>query len=208
MPILKTITAPTGATASFHKALRANFDFATQRAAIDVASWASEQDYLAGNGLVWMWPIDASPAALANVDAALAQIAPFDGGTVVTDEALSLDAVKLRQWARVKDARAAAMLAGFTWDGSKFDADAVSQGNIQGAVQLAVLANAAGQAFSIEWTLFDNTTRTLSASQMIAVGEALGAFVAGVYATGVTLRGRIESASTVATVEEVVWPTS
>lgn len=207
MPILKSITAPNGAAVGFHKAMQASVDLSTQRVAINVASWASEEAYIAGNGLVWMWPVDAGPSALADVDPALTLIAPFDGGTVVTDGALTLDAAKLRQWALVKDARDAAQFGGFTWDGSTFDSDAMSQQRIMGAVQLAMMAAAAAQDYSVDWTLADNSTRTLAGANVLAVGEALGALVKGAFDRGVTLREQINAATTVEAVQAVAWTT-
>lgn len=67
--------------------------------------------------------------------------------------------------------------SGFFWDGYFFDSDSLSQQRIQGAVQLALLASAAGQPFSITWTLANNASVTLDSSQMIAVGLALGAHI-------------------------------
>ena len=49
-------------------------------------------------------------------------------------------------------------------------------------------------AFSIDWTLADNTVRTLNAADMIAVGVALGQHVNACHERARVLRGEIESA--------------
>ena len=115
----------------------------------------------------------------------------------------SLLQLKADQWVAIKAARDAAEFGGFTWDGSTFDSDLTSQSRIQGAVQLAGLDPA---NFSLDWTLADNSVRTLSAAQMTAVGAALGVHVAAQHALGRTLRSQIEAATTAAEVDAVAWP--
>jgi hypothetical protein len=117
----------------------------------------------------------------------------------------SLSDAKDQTWSAMKVARDANLAAGFTWNGSKFDSDDVSQQRIQGAVQLASLAAAVGQPFSITWTLFDNTTRTMSGSEMIAVGIALGTFVQNVFTAGVALRNQIDAATSLSTLQGITW---
>lgn len=119
---------------------------------------------------------------------------------------LSLEDYKASAWERIKGERTRCEYGPFTWDGSQFDADSESQRRIQGAVQLAGLALAAGQPFQIDWTLYDNTVRTLTAQEMIAVGLALGEHVAAQYAIGRMLRASIEAATTVEELDAVVWP--
>lgn len=110
------------------------------------------------------------------------------------------------QWEAIKRARDAAEFSRFSWDGSEFDADERAQARIQGAVQLATLAQAAGQPFAIDWTLADNTVRTLDAAQMLGVGMALAAHVQGVHATGRGLRAAIEAAEDLTAVRALSWP--
>lgn len=205
MPVLKSTQAPNGATVSFHKVHHVSYNPANATVSMDIASWTTEASYLAEDNLVWMWNVDASPAILADLNAGLAAVAPFDGGTVVADNIGGLDAVKARAWAAIKDARDSAMFGGFTHDGMSFQSDDVSQRNIQGAVQLATLAAASNQPFSIGWTLTDNTTVSLTGDQMIAVGLALGAFVQAQFSKGVALRAQIEAATTPEEVQAIVW---
>lgn len=112
MPISKTIQAPNGASVSFHKAMQASIDLAAATVSLNVASWTTIDDYLAGSPLTWMWPVDLVLAAVSNFDAALVQIEPFTGATILADPAVTLPAVKARTWARIKDTRDAAIYAG------------------------------------------------------------------------------------------------
>ena len=127
---------------------------------------------------------------------------------IETAKAIYLDGVREAKWAQVRAARYAAEHGGFTWDGSVFDSDLASQSKIQGAVQLAQMALAAQDPFELDWTLQDNTMRTLSAEDMIAVGVALGQHVAAQHATGRELRAAInDPQASWQDIEAVAWPT-
>jgi hypothetical protein len=118
----------------------------------------------------------------------------------------TLAALKIARWSQVKVQRAAVEFGGFAWDGSAFDSDEMSQARIIGAVQMAVLAAAAEQPFAIDWTLQDNTVRTLSGADMIAVGLALGTHVATAHTIARALRDAIEAAATAEELEAIEWP--
>lgn len=118
-------------------------------------------------------------------------------------DARTLDSVKASTWARIKQARALAEAADFVCCGATYQAD---KDRIVGAAQLALMAQAAGQSYSIDWTLSDNTHLTLDASGMIAVGAALGAHVADAFAIGLHLRGQIAAATSFDALEAIVWP--
>lgn len=113
----------------------------------------------------------------------------------------TLNDIKLAKWAIIKQARSSAEFGGFTWDGSPFDSDAISQSRIQGAVQLAAMA----PGFTIDWTLANNSVRNLSAADLANVGAALGMHVAAQHAKARLLRSQIEVATTVAEVDAVTW---
>lgn len=115
----------------------------------------------------------------------------------------SLDAAKLQAWSRIKKARTTAELSPFTYADDIYDAD---KAQISGAVQMALLAQLAGAPFSIDWTLNNNSVRSLSAAEMIAVGVALGEHVALVYDIGRTLREQIETCTTPAELDTIGWP--
>jgi len=122
--------------------------------------------------------------------------------TATWDDLRSLDFFRARKWDEIKSQRTKAEYAGFTWDGSRFDSDQLSQQRITGAVSLAMLST----EFTIDWTLADNTVRTLSQTSMIQAGVALGTHVATQFAIGVALRNQIYAATTTAEVEAIAWP--
>jgi hypothetical protein len=125
----------------------------------------------------------------------------FDGAKLVWHDPRTLADHKAAQWELIKQARSQAEYAGFTWDGSTFDSDTLSQNRITGAVTLAQLS----PGFTINWTLADNSTRTLNQADMIAVGVALGQHVQTQFTKAQALRVAIEAATTPEDVAAVVW---
>ena len=125
----------------------------------------------------------------------------FDYTTKQWVDPRTLSDLQVAKWEQIKRARVNAEFGGFTWDGSPFDSDAISQSRIQGAVQLAAMA----PGFTIDWTLADNTVRALSGSELAAVGVALGLHVGTQHAKARVLRAQIEAATTATEVEAVAW---
>ncbi|MDD3965339.1 MAG: DUF4376 domain-containing protein [Candidatus Moranbacteria bacterium] len=125
----------------------------------------------------------------------------FNYTTKQWEDPRTLQDIKDAQWTLIKQARSNAEYAGFTWDGSTFDSDAISQNRITGAVALAQLST----GFVVDWTLADNSTRTLNQIDMLHVGAALGEHVQTQFAKGQVLRAQIDAATTKAEVEAVVW---
>ena len=113
---------------------------------------------------------------------------------------------RAQAWSRIKSARESVEFGLFAWGGQTFDGDSESQRRIQGAAQLATLAQATGQPFSIDWTLADNTQATLTATEMIGVGVALGQHVNGAHGIARTLRIQIDAATTPEELEAIQWP--
>lgn len=112
-----------------------------------------------------------------------------------------LNEFKDAQWEVIKVARDAAEFSSFVWDGSQFDADALSQQRIIGAAQLAEI----NPAYEVDWTLANNSVRHLNATQMKAVGVALGDHVNAQHVKARGLRQQIQDATTREEIEAVVW---
>lgn len=114
-------------------------------------------------------------------------------------------AYRIKTWERIKAARTAAEGAGFLFDGVHYDSDPASLQRISSAVTLAMLAQSAGQPFSIEWTVADNSVVTLDAAGMIGVGLACGQYIAGVFNRARVLREQIEAAATADELDAIAW---
>jgi heterodisulfide reductase subunit A-like polyferredoxin len=123
----------------------------------------------------------------------------------------SLAEAQQRRWAEVKVRRDAAIDAGVTVAGiGIFDSDAISRGNINGAVTGALMAQAAAAPFSVSWKLADNSIVTLDAAQMLLVGAAALAHVAAAHARSQVLGAEILAAQSPQEVDaidtESGWP--
>ena len=91
----------------------------------------------------------------------------------------TLEEVQTDKWTEIKQAREVAKYQPLLYLGALFDFDAEAQNNINGAVQAAQSAMIASQAMPpITWTLADNTTKNLTAQELLAIPFA------GVYRTG------------------------
>lgn len=125
----------------------------------------------------------------------------FDYSTKQWVDQRTLEDLQKEKWAEIKAKRDAEQLAGFVWDGSRFQSDLTSQSRIQSAAWAASV----DQAFETDWTLADNSTRLLNATDMVAVGIALRSHIDAAHAKAKTLRSQIEAAATKEVVEALSW---
>lgn len=119
---------------------------------------------------------------------------------------ITLDEAKRSRRELINRYRDAAEFGTFTWDGSAFDCDPESRNKIMGVVVRAVLAMNTSTPFEEQWTLADNTVRTLSAEDIVQIGMTLAAHVSSVHAISRTLKSQIEAAQTIEEVNAVDWP--
>ena len=111
----------------------------------------------------------------------------------------TLEEHKTAQWSLIKAARDEAEFGGFTWDGSVFDSDPVSQARIQGAV-LLVTSN---PDFVVDWTLADNTVRSLTTDGLNAISQALGEHVTLQHSRARDARALLDQATTLSEVQSI-----
>ena len=123
----------------------------------------------------------------------------FDYSTKTWVDPRTLDEHKSAQWALIKAARDEAEFGGFTWDGSVFDSDQVSQARIQGAVLLAT----GNPNFVVDWTLADNTVRSLTADDLIVLSLALGEHVSLQHSRARDARALLDQATSLSEVQSI-----
>lgn len=121
-------------------------------------------------------------------------IPPSPGGGFIFDyttkqwiDPRTLDEIKTQKWAEIKAERDQLEFGGFEFDSNIYDSDQVSQGRIMGAAVAGV---------DQVWTLADNTTVELSASQLQQLYQALQLHIAEVHARGRAARQAIYEADT------------
>lgn len=106
----------------------------------------------------------------------------------------TLDEIKAKKWAEIKSQRDQLEFGGFEFEGGIYDSDQASQGRIMGAAVAGV---------DQVWTLADNTTAELSASQLQQLYAALQAHIANAHERGRIARQLIHEAETKDQVEAV-----
>jgi hypothetical protein len=107
----------------------------------------------------------------------------------------TLDKAKAEAIARLMAQRDVLEYANFDCNGVTYSASSEDQRRIAGAVQLALLSQAAGQEFSIDWNDANNETVTLTGAELIAVGLQLGTFVQSVFASCRTAIASVNAAT-------------
>lgn len=153
-----------------------------------------------------------SPYAFGAMATPLAQFpaAPYTGAvlryvpasqSVQWDDTRSTGQARSQRLDTMRQARETAIATTFTWDGSTFDADDASQ------TRIAVTALAATQAGyqPTPYRLADNTWRTLSAADALAVCAALQAHLRAQYDRFQQREQSINNAASKTAVDSVVW---
>lgn len=106
----------------------------------------------------------------------------------------TLETTQEQKWTEIKSQRDQLEFGGFEFDGNIYDSNQVSQGRILGAASTGV---------DQTWTLADNTTVNLTASQLQQLYVALQAHIAGVHERGRIARQLIFDAETKEQVESI-----
>lgn len=128
------------------------------------------------------------------LEPAPSQYHTFDYTTKQWIDQRSLDEIKAQRWAEIKSQRDRLEFGGFEFDGGIYDSDQVSQGRIMGA---------AAAGLDQIWTLRDNTTVNLTASQLQQLYAALQAHIASVHERGRIARQLIFDAETKEQIEAI-----
>lgn len=110
------------------------------------------------------------------------------------------------KWDGIKQLRDAIEFGVFSYGGMVFDGDVDAQRRLGGYISISKSAIAAGQAFSADFTLADNTMVNLTAQDFVAIELAKVQSVAAAFAIAVDLRNQIEAALTEQAIEAVAWP--
>lgn len=106
----------------------------------------------------------------------------------------SLDEIKAQKWDEIKAMRDQLEFGGFEFESNIYDSDQVSQSRIMGASYAGI---------DQTWTLADNSTVELSASQLQQLYAALQAHIASIHERGRIARQLISEAETKEQVEAV-----
>ena len=113
-------------------------------------------------------------------------------------------------WSRIKAERDRREQSGAPYLGKVLDSDEKSVTRISIAVQAAQAAISAGTAFSLDWTMQDNSVVTMTAAEVVGMSVALATHSNGLHLAARAVREKILAATDAAEVEaaekSVVWP--
>ena len=112
-----------------------------------------------------------------------------------------IEELKATKWAEIKQAGIDCELSSFVWNGSVFDSNSVSQQRIYSAAQMAIL----DPNYTVDWTLANNTIRSLSAEDVKNLAIALNTHINDCHQKSQSLRNKIDSATTVQQIKDIVW---
>jgi hypothetical protein len=121
------------------------------------------------------------------------------------EDARNLSQHKSAKRDEIKIARNSQIKGGFTYNTKVYSSDEVSQSRIQVTAVQALMAKIDGTAWSISWTLADNTEVSLGKLQMLAMATALQQHLNTSQTKYRTLRDSIANATTKSEVESIVW---
>lgn len=140
------------------------------------------------------------PGLAEALDAAGIRVWGQDGAHHSTDDARAqaiidnfdpLPEMQRRRLAELAAQRYARESAGVVIDGVRWDTTRAARSNLQGAVVLAQLSEAAGQSFSVSWKGIDGTFVTLTGDQIVAMGVRIGGYVAACFEREAALRDEL-----------------
>lgn len=121
-----------------------------------------------------------------------------EGEVVLRSSALTVDGNRLFIWGLARDQRDEHIDGGAMTPFGAVDSDAEARSNITGAATGALIAKVSNLPYSVTWTMLDNSTATLDADGMLAMGLAVLAHVNACHDRARQLRTAIESAATMA----------
>jgi len=121
------------------------------------------------------------------------------GGEWFADD---IDSLRAAKWAEVKAHRELLEAGAAPTPFGPVQCDDRSKLKINGLVQLATIAAAAGEPFDEEFTLADNQVVPLTGQDMIAMGVAVARHVSAIHAVSRLLRAQIHTAGV--TIDELL----
>ena len=109
------------------------------------------------------------------------------------------------KWGSIKESREAAINAPLLTPYGTFDSDPKSRQNITDAILMLKSLEDLGSPTTIDFTLADDTARTLTTAEMVMVGLLLGQKIQAAHAQARALRGALDLATTKEEVEAITW---
>lgn len=129
----------------------------------------------------------------------------FNWSTKHWEDPRTLQDFKDAKWDSIKKSREASINAPLVTPYGTFDSDPKSRQNITDAILLLKSLEDLGSPGTIDFTLADDTARTLNTGEMVMVGLLLGQKIQAAHAQARALRGALDLATTKEEVEAITW---
>ena len=127
-----------------------------------------------------------------------------------TPPGATLAELQSQAWSRIKAERDRREQSGAPYLGKVLDSDEKSVTRISIAMQAAQASISAGTAFSLDWTMQDNSVLNMTAAQVVGMSVALATHSNGLHLAARAVHEKILAATDAAGVEaaekSVVWP--
>jgi hypothetical protein len=222
LPIIQSARTPTGVLVGYHRAIKLEVDMVNGQAIATVASHSDEEAALAGMPTAWHWPltvplamVTARDTLLAGLETALVSqpALPFYGGTVVVDGVQSLDALKARKLAQMRERCSTQIMAGFVSSALGvlhiYPAKQQDQTNLAGSVIDSLIPGLPDDWATPFWCADEAGVwefRPHTAAQIQRVGQDGKAAILTAMATNEALAARIAAAPDAAALDSIGWP--
>ena len=131
----------------------------------------------------------------------------FNWKTKEWEDPRSLEDLKHLKWLEIKEARNVAEFAAFSYKRMRFDNDPTSWRRLSDYISAAKSAISLGEPFSVEFTLANDKTVTLSSTDLVNIEFARIRTIIEVFSHARKLRKQIQEAKSKEELAEVFWNT-
>jgi hypothetical protein len=203
MPILKSISTPNGATATYHRVVSVEGRFPDL--VVNVQSFADRDAFIAGKPPLTSTPVPyAAGELLDELEAGALLHENFAGGYIdsATDE--TVEVLKTRQWAKLMTHRDGLMYAPIPYQDYAVNADMDSQVKMLGAILM--LQTSTDLNPTKVWRCSDNVMRPLTLPDIFGIGVAISNRTQSLIDITDALWQRMTAATDEETVLAIHWP--
>lgn len=131
----------------------------------------------------------------------------YDSNTFTLTQTLTWsepDDMKATARARINAWSTTKQDSGFMFANVEYQSDSISRTTIEGAVQMAIIANMSNTAYNVSWTASDNTQHDMDANTVIQFGVTAALAFQSWHANGVALKAQIMAANTTNDIQTIL----
>lgn len=197
LSIEKPIVTESGVAVGYHEVVSMNVAPDGDALVLNIHSWGTSAARLQYEAVdrrvevIRLSELTTCSGLVEEVGAKLIGAGIFASGSMSTQSMTSEQLTQQRDWADAKARREAMEFGGFTWNNHQFDSTPAAVLRIQGAVLVALVAQASNTTYTEDWTLKDNTILTMTSAEIVQMGLALAEHIRECHEWGRTRRVEI-----------------